>query len=265
MATKSIENLNHCNSDGYTPLHLACMKDKPDCVKALLLAGADVNTRQNTSIANRLNAPRSRTIQDGNVTTENGTQVVRSFPGSVADFLQTNQNKLFTGDMKYGGTPLHWSSSREVLDALIARDCDVNALNFNQQTALHVMVDRNRLECVVCLLSHEAEIDFKDKDGKTALHLAVEKNNIAIVQALVVFGCKYFFFQMIDQSISINVFLIKGDINLPNHDGKTPRHMVGKDASGSNEDMILYILHSVSFNFDYILYYKVLHIYMYFR
>ena len=34
-------------------------------------------------------------------------------------------------------------------------------------------------------------ITVKDKDGKTPLHLAVEKKNIAIVQALVVFGCKY--------------------------------------------------------------------------
>lgn len=43
LTTKSTKNLNHCNADGYTPLHLACLKDKPDCVKALLLAGADVN------------------------------------------------------------------------------------------------------------------------------------------------------------------------------------------------------------------------------
>lgn len=33
---------------------------------------------------------------------------------------------------------------------------------------------------------------------------------------------------------------------MPNHDGKTTRHMVGKDANGTNDDMILYILHSVS-------------------
>lgn len=40
---RSTVNLNHCNSEGLTPLHKACQKDKPDCVKALLLAGADVN------------------------------------------------------------------------------------------------------------------------------------------------------------------------------------------------------------------------------
>lgn len=35
--------LNSRNSDGYTPMHIACLSDKPDCVKALLLIGADVN------------------------------------------------------------------------------------------------------------------------------------------------------------------------------------------------------------------------------
>lgn len=126
--------------------------------------------------------------------------------------------------MKNGGTPLHWSSSREVLLELVQRGCDINAVNFEEKTALHVMVERNRLECVVALLSHEAEIDLRDKDGNTALHLAIAKKLVPIVQCLVVFGC---------------------DINIQNRLEQTPRHMVGKDASGSNEDMILYILHSV--------------------
>lgn len=43
MTAKNPVNLNHCNEDGYTPLHLACLADKPDCVKALIQAGADVN------------------------------------------------------------------------------------------------------------------------------------------------------------------------------------------------------------------------------
>lgn len=119
---------------------------------------------------------------------------------------------------------MHWSLSREVLIELIDRGCDVNSINFEEKTALHVMVERNRLECVVALLAHEAEIDLKDKNGNTALHLAIEKKLVPIVQCLVVFGC---------------------DIDVENRDGKTPRHLVGRDASGSNDDMILYILHSV--------------------
>jgi len=43
LTSKSTMNLNHCNLDGYTPLHAACLSNNPDCVNALLCAGADVN------------------------------------------------------------------------------------------------------------------------------------------------------------------------------------------------------------------------------
>ena len=39
----STKCLNNRNSHGYTPLHMASLADKPDCVKALMIAGADVN------------------------------------------------------------------------------------------------------------------------------------------------------------------------------------------------------------------------------
>ncbi|XP_053684981.1 85/88 kDa calcium-independent phospholipase A2 isoform X2 [Sabethes cyaneus] len=203
LAAKSTANLNHCNADGYTPLHLSCLADKPDCVKALLLAGADTNKMARCA-SNAF--PQSTTTSN------------------VADFLVSNPNKLLTQDMKHGGTPLHWSSSREVLNSLIERGCDVNLVNFNGQTPLHVMVTRDRLECVVALLAHEAEIDVVDSNGNTPLHIAVEKKLLPIVQCLLVFGA---------------------DVNKRNKDGKTLRHMVGKDDSGSKDAMILYILHSV--------------------
>jgi calcium-independent phospholipase A2 len=76
--------------------------------------------------------------------------------------------------MKNGGTPLHWASSREVLESLIQRGCYINSLDFNGRTALHVAVSKNRLECVVSLLAHEAEIDLRDKDGNTPRHMVIE-------------------------------------------------------------------------------------------
>lgn len=43
LAAKNTDNVNIRNAEGHTPLHLACLCDKPDCVKALLAAGADAN------------------------------------------------------------------------------------------------------------------------------------------------------------------------------------------------------------------------------
>lgn len=207
LTNSSTVNLNHCNLEGYTPLHSACLENNPECVNALLVAGADCNVS-----ARHVSKTQSRQPSTASPT------------GSVAEFFQNNASKLCTQDMKNGGTPLHWASSREVLESLIQRGCYINSLDFNGRTALHVMVAKNKLECVVSLLAHECEIDLRDKDGNTALHMAVEKKLIPIVQCLVVFGC---------------------DIDAKNKHEQTARHMVGKDASGSNDDMILYILHSV--------------------
>lgn len=75
--------------------------------------------------------------------------------------------------MKFGGTPLHWSCSREVVNILIEKNCYIDALNFDGRSALHIMVMRKRLDCVAALLSHMANINLVDKEGNTPLHLAV--------------------------------------------------------------------------------------------
>lgn len=126
--------------------------------------------------------------------------------------------------MKNGGTPLHWSTSREVLLELILRGCNVNAVNFDEKSALHIMVEKNSIECAVALLAHEAEVDIVDKDGNTPLHIAIEKKQLPMIQCLIVFGA---------------------DFDRPNGQGKTPRHIVGKTSQRSIDDNILYILHSV--------------------
>ncbi|XP_046659863.1 85/88 kDa calcium-independent phospholipase A2 isoform X3 [Homalodisca vitripennis] len=191
--------LNFRNIFGHTPLHVACKADKTDCVQTLLAKGADVN----------IPATQGQTS---------------SFPPSyVGDFMQGNTKKLYIQDMKFGGTPLHWSCSREVMEQLVDCNCDINVLNFQKRTALHVMVMRNRLECVVALLSRHADADIPDEDGNTALHLAVTVKNISIIQALIVFGA---------------------DLAYVNNLGMTARHLAAQDQDSTNQ-RILYLLHAV--------------------
>ena len=90
--------------------------------------------------------------------------------------------------MKFGGTPLHWSCSKVMIETLVDMGCDINALNFDRRTALHIMVLRNRLECVVALLSRGADVSIGDSDGNTPLHMAVTERSLPVVQALIVFG-----------------------------------------------------------------------------
>lgn len=144
--------------------------------------------------------------------------------GIVGDILQDNQPKLYQQDMKRGGTPLHWAVSREVIEALADKNCDINALNFDGRTALHIHVLRGRLECTIALLSRGAEHSIGDKDGNTPLHLAVKQSNVIIVQALVVFGA---------------------NLEALNNMGYTARHTIPTEMSNSNADRILYVLHAV--------------------
>lgn len=146
------------------------------------------------------------------------------FIGIVGDLMQNNQPKLYTQDMKHGGTPLHWSTSREVIEALADKNCDINALNFDGRTALHIMVLRGRLECAIALLSRGAEPSIGDKEGNTPLHLAVKQTNISIVQALIVFGA---------------------NLEAKNNMGNTARHIIPTELSNSPYDRILYMLHAV--------------------
>ncbi|XP_017884788.1 85/88 kDa calcium-independent phospholipase A2 [Ceratina calcarata] len=189
-------SLNSRNSNGHTPMHVACLNNKPECVKALLLIGADVNVP--------------------------ATEGQPSSPGYVGDFLHSKPNVLHAEDMKFGGTPLHWSLSREVINALIESNCDIDALNFDGRTALHIMAMRKRLPCVVALLSHMASVNIVDKDGNTPLHLAVSEGTVAIVQSLIGFGAV---------------------IDAKNYKAETPRHLVKHDTNEGQK--ILYILDAV--------------------
>lgn len=61
----------------------------------------------------------------------------------------------------------------QVLESMIEHGCDLNARNFQDNTALHIMVARNRLNCVILLLSYGADVNAIGMDGDTPLHIAV--------------------------------------------------------------------------------------------
>ncbi|KAL7635672.1 UNVERIFIED_CONTAM: hypothetical protein RMT77_013489 [Armadillidium vulgare] len=203
VTAKESKLLNAQNSAGKTPLHLACEADKPDCVKALLISGADVNV----AATHNASLPIHSAIESDSTTC--AKEIIKMYP-----------NQLYVEDMKNGGTPLHWATSRQMTNALVELGCKINAGNFKGATALHNMVQHDRLPCVVAILSWGAEANRKDKDGNTPIHLA---GSPSVLQALLSFGA---------------------DPAITNNKGENARHSVAtRDLKYKNK--MVYILHAV--------------------
>ncbi|XP_045127490.1 85/88 kDa calcium-independent phospholipase A2-like isoform X2 [Portunus trituberculatus] len=203
VTRKSSRLLNTPNGAGKTPLHLACEGDKPECVKALLCAGADVNVA----------ATHDSTLPIHSAMAANSTLCAK-------EIINMYPNQLNVTDMKHGGTPLHWATSKEIINAMVELGCIVNARNFHGHTALHKMVEKNKLPCVVALLSWGAEVNILDDNGNTPLHLATSP---AVLQALLVFGA---------------------NTSLINKEGSTARHII-TTSNYKEKHLMLYLMHAV--------------------
>ena len=76
---------------------------------------------------------------------------------------------------KHGGTLLHWAKNKHVIDWLLTiQGPDINARSRTGDTALNIMVQRNRPPCVLELIRAGADVNIPDNDGNTPLHHAVE-------------------------------------------------------------------------------------------
>lgn len=203
VTKKTSRLLNTPNEAGKTPLHLACEGDKPECVKALLCAGADVNVA----------ATHDSTLPIHSAMAANSTLCAK-------EIISMYPNQLNVTDMKHGGTPLHWATSKEIINAMVELGCIVNARNFHGLTALHKMVEKNKLPCVIALLSWGAEVNVLDNNGNTPLHLATSP---VMVQSLLVFGA---------------------NTSLANKEGSTARHIIAS-SSLKEKHRMLYLLHAV--------------------
>jgi len=74
--------------------------------------------------------------------------------------------------------------SIEIVKEFVVGGGDVNILDEEGESALHIAVETSQPEMVRCLLSHEANINVQD-DGYTPLHLAVHCSERAIISILI--------------------------------------------------------------------------------
>jgi ankyrin repeat protein len=223
-SSSRIEDVNHQNADGSTPLQWAVHAGDVTEVKRLLDAGADV------SLANNYGAtPMSLAAEVGH------TEILRLLLRAGADADSPNpdgQTALLavarTGNVeaaqllleygaavdareKWGGqTALMWASARrhpEMIELLVSSGADIDARSIDRDYQRHVTAEgrpksldsggltpllyaarENCLACVEVFLKHGADIDLPDPDGVSPLHVAIMNANWDLARQLILAG-----------------------------------------------------------------------------
>ena len=153
-------------------LHLATVNGDLETIKVLLENGAN------------------RNLQDG----DGKTPIVKAIECNNHDVIQFI---IFSGinpniqDYQFANSPLHWSIYEKNIEAakLLLNYChsiDVNLINHNQDTPLHLAVKSQEFNDIVhSLIEHHAKIDAKNCSSLTPLMIATSHNNLKAVQILV--------------------------------------------------------------------------------
>uniref|UniRef100_A0A2K5K0M7 85/88 kDa calcium-independent phospholipase A2 n=1 Tax=Colobus angolensis palliatus TaxID=336983 RepID=A0A2K5K0M7_COLAP len=154
LGKNAVAGLNQVNNQGLTPLHLACQLGKQEMVRVLLLCNARCN----------IMGPSGYPIHSA---------VKFSQKGCAEMIISMDSSQIHSKDPRYGASPLHWAKNAEMARMLLKRGCNVNSTSSTGNTALHVAVMRNRLDCAIVLLTHGANADAHGEHGNTPLHLAM--------------------------------------------------------------------------------------------
>ncbi|EDO39113.1 predicted protein, partial [Nematostella vectensis] len=167
----NLTNLNTLDADGFSPLHYATTTNHVDIVQMLLDAGADVDVRGSPSIQRIppiICAAKFNAIESCRVLLRAG-----------ADVNITNC---------YGQTALHHATRRghSKMVELLLRDgqMDVNVVDRDNTTSLHVAAMIGSNPIIKTLLFCGANITAKDNDGFTAFHLAAREGEEEVLQTL---------------------------------------------------------------------------------
>ncbi len=228
--------VNVCDKDGWSPLHIAVYNNHLRIAALLLCYGA--KTRQKTKIAC---IPLEFAVQQGSclmvqlLLTQDPQSV--HLPGAsgqsfLHDAVQASDFEMIHCLMRNKAdvnivdflnmSPLAWAveiESDEIVEYLLIQGANPNIQNNQGRTALHIAAQRGLETIVNLLLQNNALIDLLDSKGLSPLHLAIENQETEIA------------FLLIEQG---------ADISLKNGEGKTPLNLAQKFYGNQNYDFELF-------------------------
>jgi hypothetical protein len=150
-------NVNVVNSDGDTPLHVACLHGKVDCLNELFKLGAEVDMQNNKGMTPLMMAVQ---FHDNNPKKSNPLNDFRLSPVAI------------------------------MVKALLNKGANINTTNNKGETVLHIIIKHGQTSphlsmMVRMLMENGVDVSIKDNNGKTALELTgnkvkkLEKNKIS--------------------------------------------------------------------------------------
>jgi ankyrin repeat protein len=213
---------------GLTPLAAACRYLQPDCVNALLNAGADPNFRSGEEGRSALYFMLCGGYGNEKHKEKNGSKIIKSLIDHKLDIngiIDENEDTplIFACARGYNCAALKQLIRQQLLEN---KDCKINIANKNGITPLMniVMQDCENIENdLILLLENGADMTAKDAKGSTALMYAANNENKAAAKTIA------------DLMFSFGDPLPKA----VNNEGKSALNIaVEKD----NEDLVKYLL-----------------------
>lgn len=153
----SFDWLNIKNKLSQAPLHLAVLTNQIPLVRRLVVAGADIESRDEDG-----NMPIHLACRD------NLVNAVRA----LLDPVSPDEQKRNNYEIPYQMIPQ-----------------DLNSKNYEGVSCLHLAAKENNIEIIKVLLDYSADVNVKaEKSGKTILHEAAWSGNVKLVKFLISLG-----------------------------------------------------------------------------
>ena len=181
------------NSDGRTPLHIACMCGNLGTISLLIKYGASVSAQDNYN-----NTPLSLAILNhhDSVVLAMVTMFGCDPNDGISLYTACKYNDISNVRVliEYGAsvndrdvegnTPLYYGNSKLALALLSEFKCDPNVINKQGMSPLHVACKVGDLSKVELLIEHGTHMNDKDGHGNTPFEIAVKYRNAEIASIL---------------------------------------------------------------------------------